>query len=512
MSVTRCLLGLLVLLALPALSAADHNRSVRIESGKLEGSVAGEVITFKGIPYAAAPVGALRWRAPQPVARWRGTRAAAAYGNACIQESGLLPAEDLGAPQAEDCLYLNIWRPNNHARNLPVMVWIHGGAFTQGAGSQPIHDGTEFAKRGVVLVSINYRLGWFGIFGHPALTREAADQGRLANYGLMDQIAALRWVQRNIAAFGGDPRRVTIFGQSAGAASVLALLVAPEAKGLFSGAISQSGYWRGPWARLTETAPDGRLSAEASGLAAMAAAGLEAKDTRALRALTTDQVRKLRAHGFEGANFVRDGKVLPDDLWVAFRAGRVAPVPLLIGATDLETPLDRMPELRPVIAKFIAPFLSAEQEASLVPLYGGAQALADQLASDFSFAAHAWSIAQLHRSHGHPTYRYRFAALPDGMRDRYSAAPHGSESAYVFGTLNHARSPTTARDARVSDLTMRYWVAFAYDRKLAPPGLPACPSAETDFILRISNDGTFVELDDRAARYRALGAFIDPRS
>jgi para-nitrobenzyl esterase len=503
---------LLVVVSLPSIGFADPSRIVRTDSGRVRGVIAGEVVTYKGIPFAAPPVGTLRWRAPQPVTRWQGVRDAANYGNACIQERGASPGEALGAPESEDCLYLNVWRPRRSARNLPVMVWIHGGGLTKGAGSQPIHDGTELAKRGVVMVSINYRLGRLGFFGHPALTREAADNGRLANYGLMDQIAALQWVQRNIAVFGGDPRRVTIFGQSAGAASVLALLVAPEARGLFSGAISQSGYWRGPWARVGETAPDGRKSAEALGIAALAAIDIQTQDTATLRALTIDQIRRLPSHGFEGANFIRDGKILPEDLWVAFRAGRVAPVPLLIGATALETPLDRVPELRPVVAKFIEPYLPAEQQATLISAYGSQQVLDDHLASDFTFAAHAWSLANLYRSHGHVAYRYRFAAMPDGMRERFSATPHSGESPYVFGTLSQARWPMDARDAHISDLTMRYWVAFARDGKLAPPGLPACPMADTDQILHIHNAGAFVEADDRAPRYKELAAFIDPRS
>lgn len=496
-----------------ARDATTWPADLRIDAGRLRGVRAGEVLAFKGIPYAAAPVGALRWRAPQPEPKWRGVRDAGQFGNACIQEGPSFKGEEsLGANESEDCLYLNVWRPAGAARDLPVMFYIHGGAFLRGASSQPMISGDRLAKRGVVVVSINYRMGWFGIFGHPALTREAADGGRLANYGLMDQVAALRWVQRNVRAFGGDPARVTIFGESAGAASVLALLVTPEARGLFAGAISESGYWRGPWARVGVTAPDGRKSAEESGVTALAAIGVRADSAAALRALSTEQLRKLPGHGFEGANFVLDGKLLPEDLWVALRAGHEAPVPLLIGANDLETPIAATPEAQARRAKFLLPFLSEQEQVSLAPAYGGEAALGKNLASDFTFAAHAWSIARLHRSHGFPAYRYRFAALSDAMAAQLAGTPHAGELPYVFGTLEHAHWAMGERDAKASDVTMRYWIGFANTGTLQPPGLPACPLSDGDMILRISNEGPFVEVDDRAARYRALAALLDPRS
>ncbi len=485
----------------------------RIDTGRLQGVASGDVLAFKGIPYAAAPVGALRWRAPQPAPKWSGVRDASQFGNACIQEGRQgKGAEELGASESEDCLYLNVWRPNTTARDLPVMFYIHGGSFLNGASSQPMISGDRLAKRGVVVVSINYRMGWLGIFGHPALTREAADGGRLANYGLMDQVAALRWAQRNIRAFGGDPQRVTIFGESAGAASVLALLVTPDARGLFAGAISESGYWRGPWARLSQTAPNGRKSAEASGVEALAAIGVQANDVATLRALTTEQLQKLPGHGFEGANFVRDGKVLPEDLWVAFRAGHEAPVRLMIGANDLETPIALAPQMQAMRTKLLLPFMSEQEQASLAPAYGGEATLGKHLASDFSFAAHSWSLARLHRSHGFPAFRYRFAAMSDAMAEKLEGTPHAGELPYVFGTLEHARWPMGERDATVSDVTMRYWTSFAREGKLQPAGLPACPMSDGDMILRISNSGPFVEVDDRASRYEALGKLLDPRS
>ena len=218
---------------------------MRVDSGELQGVVDDGVVSYKGIPFAAPPVGDLRWRPPQPAAPWTGVRQAAEFGADCMQgRFGPPPAP--GAPPApapsEDCLFLNVWRPASATptAKLPVMVWIHGGGFMGGSGSSPITSGTQFAKQGVVLVSLNYRLGRFGFFAFPALSRERPDETK-GNYAYMDQIAALQWVKRNIAAFGGDPNNVTIFGFSAGGVSVHSLLASPMARGLFHKAIAESG-------------------------------------------------------------------------------------------------------------------------------------------------------------------------------------------------------------------------------------------------------------------------------
>jgi para-nitrobenzyl esterase len=215
---------------------------VRVEGGLVEGAVAGDVLSFKGIPYATPPVGALRWRAPQPVAAWKGARKADAFASDCMQVPFPSDAAPLGTPPAEDCLYLNVWRPATDAKRRPVLVWLHGGGFVNGGSSPAVYDGSAFARRGLVFVSLNYRLGRFGFFAHPALT--AAHEGPLGNYGLLDQIAALRWVQRNIARFGGDPARVTLIGESAGGVSVLDLMASPMAKGLFRQTVVMSGGGR----------------------------------------------------------------------------------------------------------------------------------------------------------------------------------------------------------------------------------------------------------------------------
>ena len=235
------LAGLLLCLSL-RLPAAAAPPVVDAPAGKLRGVESGQTHAFKGIPYALPPTGALRWKPPLPATKWKDVRDATAYGPACVQpkaKSGSIYAWDLGAI-SEDCLTLNIWTPAA-ARKAPVFVWIHGGALSTGSGGEPMYDGTKFAERGIVVVSINYRLGVLGFLAHPALSAESR-RNISGNYGLMDQIAALRWVNRNIASFGGDPANVTIAGESAGGLSVMYLMAAPGARGLFHKAIAQSAY------------------------------------------------------------------------------------------------------------------------------------------------------------------------------------------------------------------------------------------------------------------------------
>jgi para-nitrobenzyl esterase len=491
-------------------TAASPDR-VRIGSGLLHGAMQADVISFKGIPYAAAPVGPLRWRAPQPVAAWSGIREAHEFGNACLQPPPRAMSPPLGAPVSEDCLYLNVWRPLHAQGRLPVMVWIHGGSLVAGAASIAQNDGALLARRGVVLVSINYRLGYAGFFAHPALTREAADGGQLANYGLMDQVAALRWVQKNIRAFGGDPSRVTIFGQSAGALSVEALMASPPARGLFQRAIVQSGYYRGSYPRLAERAPDGLSSAQDAGVAALKAIGVGTDDVAVLRGLTSAQLQSLPPYDLNGARPAIDGRYVVEDLWTTFRRGAEAPVPMIVGATGQETP-PLPPEFRARFRSVISQFMTPEEEARLLPVYGGQDGLDLSLSPDFGFAAMMRSLAQLHLAHGHPAYRYRFATLPEAAAAKLKGLPHSGDLPYVFGTLDVAPWKMEARDHAVSEAAMDYWVEFARSGRPAPKGRPAWPSAADDRIMLFDNDGAKPVVDDRAARYQALAEIVDPRS
>ncbi len=262
---------------------------VRTESGLVSGVAAEGVVSWKGVPYATPPVGDLRWREPRPAAPWKGVRVADAYAHDCMQEPFPSDAAPLGTPPSENCLYLNVWAPEKPAGpKLPVMVWIHGGGFVNGGSSPAVYDGSHFAKRGVVFVSFNYRLGRFGFFAHPVLSTENP-KGPLGNYGYLDQIAALKWVQQNIAAFGGDPGNVTLFGESAGGGSVHTLMVSPFARGLFHKAIVESGGGRvgGIMAmrRMREAGPNGDPSGEAIGVAFAKSAGVTGDDAAALTAL-----------------------------------------------------------------------------------------------------------------------------------------------------------------------------------------------------------------------------------
>ena len=484
---------------------------VRIDSGQLRGEPVGDVVRFRGIPFAAPPVGALRWRAPQPVEAWSGVREAKAFGNACLQPAPRTSSAGLPVPLSEDCLYLNVWRPARAATRLPVMVWIHGGSLVTGTASEAVQDGAALARHGVVLVSISYRLGRLGYFAHPALTREAADGGRLANYGLMDQVAALQWVRRNVAAFGGDPARVTIFGQSAGALSVLALMASPPARGLFQRAIVQSGYYRGSYPRLSVTAPDGRRSAEHDGAAALAAIGVHTDDVAVLRGLSAAQLAALPPYDVNGARLTVDGKYVVEDLWTTFRAGREAPVPLMLGATGQETP--PMPaEFRAQFAKARAQFITDADEPRLLPAYGDRETMDAHLAADMGFGAMMYVFGELHRAHGHPAYRYRFATLPESAAATLKGLPHSGDVPYVFGNLDAARGQMGARDRVVSDAAIDYWVEFARSGRPAPAGRAPWPTVAGDRIMLFGDDAATPQVDDRAGRYKAVAAVADPRS
>ncbi|MGH8248292.1 MAG: carboxylesterase/lipase family protein, partial [Gammaproteobacteria bacterium] len=318
---TLSLVGLLTLLiGASALSYSSHasaaNSTVKVDGGVISGATANGVRSFKGIPFAAPPTGDLRWKPPQPVAPWQGLRECNDFGPDCPQAPYSQTSLFYSAPrkQSEDCLYLNVWTAAKAGEKRPVMVWIHGGALTRGSGATRTYDGTNYAKKGVVLVTINYRLGPLGYLAHPELTAESSNRSS-GNYGVLDQIAALKWVQKNIAAFGGDQNRVTIFGESAGSWSVNALVASPLAKGLFHRAIGQSGGSFGPGTYLKEDR-DGRPSAEKIGEAFAKAAG--ADSIKALRALPAEKIVEIFNNDQEGRRFRTspnvDGWVLPDEI------------------------------------------------------------------------------------------------------------------------------------------------------------------------------------------------------
>ncbi len=495
----------LLALALAFAATAALADPVKIDTGLLSGVTVDGVESFKGIPFAAPPVGNLRWRAPQPAAKWDGVKAADKFGFACMQEvrkppQTVIPRDTM----SEDCLALNVWRPVK-AKKLPVMVWIYGGALVTGSSALPTYDGTAFAKGGVVLVSINYRVSRLGFFVHPALVQENADGGAMGNYGLMDQIAALQWVKRNIAAFGGDPANVTIFGESAGAQSVDGLMIAPAARGLFHKAISESGYGRQSYRRISKPAPDGQPSAEAEGVEVVTKWGLTNPDLAALRAFPADKIVDNSGVGGSTLNFYVDGKTIADDLWTVFRAGKEAPVPFLLGSNGLEFPSSTNS------AKTIAGVLTQEEAESLAPTYGTGQTRIDNLTSDILFTQQARALARFHRKSGHPTYLYLFDVVRDGAAAK--GARHGAELPYVFDTLASAAQPISgAAETKIAKTMNAQWRAFATTGAPTGAGLPAWPRYDGQQVMEYKLEGATVHPDVRAPRLDALSRLIDPRS
>jgi para-nitrobenzyl esterase len=488
---------------------AEMTDSIKIETGLITGVAHDGVEVFRGIPYAAPPVGILRWRAPQPAAAWSGIRAADRFGDICVQppRPGIVEISQAVENMSEDCLVLNVFTPKESDGPMPVMVWIHGGGFTRGASSLPQLNGEAFARGGVVLVSINYRLGRLGVFAHPALTAENADDGRLANYGLMDQIAALKWVARNISTFGGDPENVTIFGESAGGLSVNALMVSPEARGLFHRAISQSGYGRGWFNRMTVDTPDGRRAAETEGVELAAAVGVKGNDLAALRAVPAEAIVQPRDEdGY--IYFVLDGKVLTDDMWAAFRDNKEAPVPFMLGSNSHEFPGTPWNDLRPDVRYFIAD----NNFDKLSKAYGGPKALDDNLMSDFLFTQQARALARMHRDNGHPTFLYLYSVVDDAEAAEGKGAPHAAEIPYVFDTLSTVNTDLLKADKTVARTMNATWRAFATYGEPNGKGLTPWPDYSNGQIMEYMLHGQAVHPDTRNKRLNVLSSIVDDRS
>jgi len=447
--------------------------------GALTGYRDGDILGFKGIPYAAPPIGVLRWRPPQPVPRWQGVRDATRFGDDCLQNSPVGDPARSAQPESEDCLTINVWAPTEPpASGAPVMFWIHGGGFVIGSASQPALDGAALARRGVVLVSFNYRLGRFGFFAHPALDGEAGG-APTGNWGLMDQLAALRWVHANIARFGGNPDAVTLFGQSAGGASVAQLMLDPAARGLFARAIIQSSGGRNHWARLSEDRP-GQPSGRAAAIAFAGKMKLDNPDAAALRALPADKVlgdislTKLQSDLYSGP--MVDGRMVRSDFLDGFIAGREASVPLIIGSTDRE--LSHLPwiarwGLRQWVKRELGRGLGAVRAA-----YGSGGAFDDNIVNDWGFAEPAWTMARAHVAHGGQAWLYRFGYVSAVRRAKLDGAPHASEVPFVFETLGHEGVVPADADWGVARTLAGYWTAFARQAAPSPTGLPGWPGLD----------------------------------
>jgi para-nitrobenzyl esterase len=456
---------------------------VKTDAGLLSGTpaAAAGVRVFKGIPYAAPPVGELRWRAPQPVAKWTGIRKADTFGNACVQPKGvgrLNIAVDLpdSPPASEDCLYLNVWTAAQSAsERRPVMFWIYGGAYSEGAGSNPNTDGEALARKGAVVVTFNYRLGPFGFYSHPELTKESEHHAS-GNQALMDTIAALKWVQANIAAFGGDPRNVTIFGQSAGAAIAAGLVGSPRTAGLFRRAISESGAWMGltiaPMrTRQQAEQPTGRRGAPPPPLLPLAD----------LRAKPADEI----ARTFFGAGMIVDGWIVPEDESLTFSQGRQQTVDVLVGSNKDEGTFaggitasawtDRVRQRWGDLAdEYLRLYPAGSDEDATRSSQG---AFRDEL------AWHMRLYASLQAKRGNRAYWYFFTHEPPyAPTARHLKTAHAVEIPYVFNHLAAPRlfpdtsSPelasASASERTLADRASSYWVNFARTGDPNGTGLP----------------------------------------
>jgi para-nitrobenzyl esterase len=442
------------------LVVAQQPALVKVEQGMIQGAFEDGLSVYKGIPFAAPPVGDLRWRAPQSAAKWEGVKQTTKYAPGPMQ-GGNPPSG-----KSEDCLYLNVWTPAKSLKEkVPVLVWIYGGGFGAGATSEWPYSGEKLAKKGVVLVSIAYRVGQFGFFAHPELSAENPNHVS-GNYGLLDMIAGLTWIKKNIAAFGGDPNKVTIFGESAGGIAVSMLCASPLSEGLFQGAISESGGSFGP-SRQTITYPGENMKrliyAEKDGEAYTKSAGVTS--IAELRKMDAD---KLPSRGFGGSWPIVDGYVIPDDQHNLYEAGKYNDIPILVGYNSDEgasfspgrTPEEYITGVETRYGKFANELLKAYPAGSTsVPKS------ARDLARDAAFGWQTWSWARLQAKTGKSkVFYYYFDQHPDypetSPRAGYGS-PHGQEVAYVFEHINASNPQNNKTDLDLSDAMSTYWTNFA---------------------------------------------------
>jgi para-nitrobenzyl esterase len=483
-------------------------RPVRVEGGRISGLDDGVVRVYRGIPYAAPPIGELRWRPPRPVRAWIGVRQCGSFGPSCPQGGAPDRQGPLSGSQSEDCLYLNVWTPaRSAAERVPVMVWIHGGGFISGSGSLPAGYGERLSGgERVVVVSFNYRLGAFGFLAHPALSVES-NHGVSGNYGLLDQNAALRWVRRNIAAFGGDPRRVTIFGQSAGGQSVISHLVSPLSRGLFARAIAESPRYQdrgvGLWSTLTLTEQEQEGEEICDGLGIPDGPGALA----ALRAVPAARLLQTTAPAKQALPLlfvqppqpsfqpVVDGYVLPDEPWRLLRSGKWARVPLLIGSNQDECNMWLMgvkPRAADTVARAARRRVSWYTGADWAGLaaqfpaadYGGLLPATSRMMTVLEFNAPARYAAVCVARQRLPAYLYYFSRTAPG--DAWGAH-HSAEVPYVFGVVNAAGKGGSPADQELSRQMARYWATFAATGDPNVAGQPRWPRFDpaADVLLRL---------------------------
>jgi para-nitrobenzyl esterase len=465
---SRKLLAALAIIICTAVPALAQISTAKVTGGVVEGVVKDGIASFKGIPFAAPPVGDLRWKSPQPVKPWEGVRKADEFAPGPMQDTSF--GARLGGPQkiSEDCLYLNVWTGAQKAgEKRPVMVWIYGGGFGIGMTSTPTYDGTNFAKKGVVLVSVAYRLGPMGFLAHPELTKESGHGS--GAYGIQDQIAGLRWVKENVARFGGDPSKVTIFGESAGGMSVGMLVTSPMARGLFQRAISESG---GAMASTGESLK----MAEEQGKAYLSKLG--ANDIKAARALSAEAIQK-DTKGMGSFRPVADGVTIVENPYEAFEAGKFNDTPILVGTNSNEGGLFvTQKTTSPEFEKMVRTRFGASADAILKAYPHATDAEATRSAKDImrdsTFAWSTWAWAKMQSRKGKNKafvyyFDHRTPASPDG-------ANHAAEIPYVFANLGGMGGGNGPEDKALSELISSYWVNFAKNGDPSGPGLPVWPA------------------------------------
>ncbi|HEY2675976.1 MAG TPA: carboxylesterase family protein [Steroidobacteraceae bacterium] len=517
---------------------------VQIDAGSLRGSRIGSAIAFRGIPYAQPPVGELRWKPPQPPMPWQGVKEATQPGSACSQRaSGLVPffapmAQAYGSKfeqppiqSSEDCLYLDVWVPQWPAkRALPVMVWLHGGSNTVGSGTQSTYDGVSLTQHGIVLVTLNYRLGVMGFFSHPELTAESPHHSS-GNYGSLDQLAALNWVKRNIAQFGGDPENVTLFGESAGAIDSARLMASPLSAGLFRRVISESGPAFEPARTLSEAEAFG------SAVSALAPADPQSTALQKLRALPVSEVEGLVVKAKEHfpadiTSATADGWVLPQSPQQAFLTGSIQKVDLLIGLNGRELSAFRLSAAAASkssgsentiansggLKKFTEaarPYFGSWTAPAIALYFGNilfhGTAGIDRAANDLIGACPVGAMASLTNAAGQRVFVYRFDRSIPGKGETELGAFHSLEVPYVFGSL-HDREwqwlPSAPDDVALSNLLQTYWTNFAKAGDPNASGLPDWPvwSDDKKEFLVINKDASVSAQRNFPPLFSRLGA------
>jgi para-nitrobenzyl esterase len=467
---SKCFVAVLALFLCAAAPLPAQISIAKVTGGTIEGVVKEGIASFKGIPFAAPPVGDLRWKAPQPVQPWEGVRKADDFAAAPMQDTTFGASPGGSQKISEDCLYLNVWTAaTNSGEKRPVMVWIYGGGFGIGMTSTPMYDGANLASKGVVLVSVAYRLGPFGFLAHPELSKESGTGS--GSYGIQDQIAGLKWVKENIAKFGGDPANVTIFGESAGAKSVGFLATAPMAKGLFHRAISESGGAAAPPVLSLK-------DAEAQGKAYLSKLGAE--DIKTARTISAEKIQS-ETKGMGSFKPVPDGEAVVADPYKSFETGKFNDTPILVGTNSDEGSLFLTQKItRENFEQYIRNKYKVGVEEILKAYPHATDAEAIQSAKDaireFSFAWSTWNWARLQSKNGKNKayvyyYDHRTPASPNG-------SSHAAELPYVFGNLGRSGQPgglDGSADKALSEMIMSYWINFARNGNPNSPGLPAWP-------------------------------------